>query len=294
MSEMLKTLAIINPISGTGKQNKIKELLLRHLDSERFQLEITETKFVGHAEQLAREATHNNYNAIIAIGGDGTINEISRALAFSDLILGIIPCGSGNGLARHLGIPMQTKKAILWINHAKILKMDTITANDHRFVNLAGIGFDALIAHRFAKMSSRGLSSYLKAVLTEFINFKSQTFHIISKQEDSVHTGMLLTFANSSQFGNDAYIAPNAKIDDGKMNLVLLKRPKWYQVPGLAIKVFTKRIHSSSLFSEIIGDEFIVKQEVNLGHVDGEPVVFGNEIHLKLAPKSLRVFSKNT
>lgn len=290
MNTTIKLLALINPISGTGKQKGIESLLKQHINSSRFELHIKYTQYAGHGSELAKEAIRKNFNAVLAVGGDGTINEIARSLVFSDTALAIIPCGSGNGLARHLKIPMNQLKATRWLNQAKIMKMDTITVNEHLFVNVAGIGFDALVAHQFAKMNSRGLVSYTKAVIQSFRTFKSQTFRIKNDQLEILEEGMLISFANSSQYGNNAYIAPNARIDDGKLNLSILRKPKWFQVPGLAYKVFTKRINSSSLFTEIIVDEANIYQESNLGHVDGEAVTFGKELNLKLAPRSLRVF----
>lgn len=290
MTVALKTLVIINPISGTGKQKDVRFLLEKYLDRKRFHADFRKTECAGHAIELAQDAIKNEYNAIIVVGGDGTINEIASSLSFSDLTMGIIPCGSGNGLARHLGIPMNTKKAIQWLNHANIQKIDTILANNKRFVNVAGIGFDALVAHEFEKMKSRGLYTYAKIVIKCFGKFPNQSFKIQDKNNLFLEHGMMLCFANSSQFGNNAYIAPNAILNDGKMNISLLKKPLWYQVPTLALKIFTKKIHSSKLFKEFITDEINVVQESKLGHIDGEAVFFGKEIHLKVDPKSLCIF----
>lgn len=291
MQNKLKTLVIINPISGNGKQKHIANLLKQHTEKSRFQLTIEMTQYAGHAAELASKAIAEGYNLVIAVGGDGTINEIASALTFSDVAMGIIPCGSGNGLARHLGIPINAKKAVQHLNQAKINSMDTACINEHRFVNVAGIGFDALIAHQFAKMNSRGFSSYIKAVLSSFRTFKCQRFKLTSNNRLSIEEGMMLNFCNSSQFGNNAYIAPSAKINDGKLNLCLLQKPKWYQIPSLTYKTFTRKIESSSLFKEFILDEVEVVQSSQLGHVDGEPIVIGKKIKLKIDPNSLKILS---
>lgn len=293
MDTTYKTLIIINPVSGTGRQKQIKHLFKRYLNEKKFNADYIRTEYAGHGYELAKDAVKKGYAAVIAVGGDGTINEISKALVFSSVALAVIPCGSGNGLARHLGIPMNPKKAIQWINKANIQKMDTISANEYRFVNVAGIGFDAKISHEFEKMNSRGLSTYIKATLKCFKTFKTQRFELRNDTLLFIEEGMMLSFCNSTQFGNNAYIAPTAKIDDGKLNLCLLKKPKWYQIPGLAIAVFSKRINSSSLFKEIIVGEINIYQNSKLGHVDGEPVIFGNTIKLKLDPKSLNIFSQS-
>ncbi len=289
---MLQTLAIINPISGTGRQKRIAQQLEENLDKERFALKVVYTKYAGHGVELAKQAIIDKFDAVIAVGGDGTINEIANALVFSDVAMGIIPCGSGNGLARHLGIPMSPIKAIKWLNGANITKMDTVMANDFRFVNVAGIGFDALVSHEFAKMNSRGLTSYVKAVIKEFTTFKPQEFRLHNKKGEQIESGMVLSFANASQFGNNTYIAPEASIGDGLLNVVLLKKPKWYQIVGLGLKSITKKIHRSKLFRQFVVDELTITQQSDLGHVDGEPIRFGKTIHLKVDKQSLRIFSK--
>lgn len=293
MNTSMKLLAIINPISGTGKQKGIDGVLKKYLNTDKFQLFIEYTQYAGNASEIAKDAILKQYDAVLAIGGDGTINEVASSLAGSDVAMGIIPCGSGNGLARHLGIPMSVAKAIDWLNKAEIISMDTVKANDKLFVNVAGVGFDAFISHEFDKMDSRGLISYFKAVVNSFFTYSQKDFSVETKDGKLELKGFLLSFANSSQFGNNAYIAPKASVLDGKINLILLKKPKWYQIPGVAIKTFTKRLESSSLFTQITGDEFRIKQDCTLGHVDGEPTEFGQDIHIKVCPSSLKIFAVN-
>lgn len=290
---IMRLLAIINPISGTGKQKGIELLLKNFLDKNRFNLQIEYTQFAGHASILAKKATHSAIDAVLAVGGDGTINEIARSLTGSDVVMGIIPCGSGNGLARHLGIPMNTKKAIQRLNRSEIKSVDTVKANDKIFVNVGGIGFDARISHEFEKMESRGFVSYFKAVAKSYQSYEEKKFTIETNERKIERYGFLLSFANSSQFGNNAYIAPKASISDGEINLVLLRKPKLYQIPSLAIRMFTKRLHKSSLVTEIKGSEFHVTQESIIGHVDGEAIEFGNHIDLKVMQSSLKIFSNN-
>jgi YegS/Rv2252/BmrU family lipid kinase len=289
MQKQLNTLAIINPISGNGKQKHIEFLLKNHLDHSRFLLKISKTKYAGHAIEIAKNAIENNFDLVIAIGGDGTINEIANALRFSNVAMAIIPCGSGNGLARHLNIPMNVKKAIQHLNKANINLMDTASINKHHFVNVAGIGFDALIAHEFANMKKRGFSSYVKAVLTCFRTFKNETFSIEGKEIKTIENAMMLCFANSSQFGNNAYIAPKASIHDGKLNITLVKKPKWYEIPGFTLKVFTKKINKSPLYKEIIAEELTIQQNSTIAHIDGEPISPGKMLHLKVHPNTLKI-----
>lgn len=290
MNRRLKILAIVNPISGTGKQKGIDKILSHHIDSSRFLLNIEYTQYGGHACELSKQAIENNYDGVLAIGGDGTINEIARALTGSDVAMGIIPCGSGNGLARHLGIPMKTVEAINWLNRAHIYSIDTVRANNQLFVNVAGVGFDAFISHQFAKMNSRGLISYIKAVIKSFFKYPQNRFVIEQNGKKRSEEAFLLSFANSSQFGNNAYIAPKASINDGLINLIILKKPRLYQIPSLILKTFGKKIDKSSLFSQITGKEFRITQDSCLAHVDGEPIELGKNIHIKVYPQSLKIF----
>lgn len=291
MEDPIKILAIINPISGTGKQKNIELLLKKHLISSRFALQVKYTQYPNHASELTQESIKDNFQAVMAVGGDGTINEIARSLTGSNVALGIIPCGSGNGLARHLGIPMNPRKAIEWINQAQIKSMDTISANDQLFVNVGGIGFDAHISHQFANMTSRGLTSYIKATVSSFFSFTNQTFKITSTQGNEQIEGFMLSFANSCQFGNNAYIAPKASIMDGKLDLVVMRKPHLYQIPYLLFRTFTKTIHNSSLVKNIQGTQFQIEQSGNIAHLDGEPVELGNKIILRVNPSSLKIFA---
>ncbi|RUT79183.1 diacylglycerol/lipid kinase family protein [Ancylomarina longa] len=290
MPQVLKLLVIINPVSGTGKQKGIEKLLNQYLNPARFALDIRYTQYAKHGMELAKEAIAESFDAVLAVGGDGTVNEIASILTGTDVALGILPCGSGNGLARHLGIPMNLKKAIAWINKARIIKMDTVKANQYIFVNMGGIGFDAFISNKFENMKGRGFWNYARAVLQSFFTYPMQNFTIIENHQEHHHRGFLLSFANSDQFGNNAFIAPSANIQDGILNLVLLQKPKWYQIPLLAFQVFTKRIEKSPLFSQVKGSEFRIIQENTLAHLDGEPIELGQEIHLQVWAKSLKVF----
>ncbi|MCL3778875.1 YegS/Rv2252/BmrU family lipid kinase [Prolixibacteraceae bacterium JC049] len=287
----MKLLAIINPISGTGKQKHIASLLNSVLDREKFDLTIKYTEYAKHGTELARQAISDGFDAVLAVGGDGTINEIAQALTHSKVALGIIPSGSGNGLARHMGIPMNSKKAIQWLNRAEVRPMDTLLINDHFSLNVAGIGFDAHISHVFAKMNSRGLVSYAKATWNSFFNYPEYQFTILQNGEQKSYSGFVLSICNSSQFGNNAHIAPNADISDGQVNLVVLKKPRWYQLPQLMLRSFTNTIDRSSLFTEIKGEAFQVSYPSNEAHVDGEPIVIEGKLNIKIQPASLYHFS---
>lgn len=288
-----KILAIINPVSGNKNQEGIDKLLLQQIDDSRFTVEIKRTEFRGHASVIAKEAIEKGVDIVLAIGGDGTVNEVAKALVGADVILGIIPCGSGNGLARHLKVPMNVTKAIKWIQTARVESMDVIKANEELFVNVAGIGFDAVISHEFEKMETRGFSSYVKASLKMFFQYPDQEYSIRSSKGEFHQQGFILSFANSSQYGNNAFIAPKASVSDGKINMVIIRKPKFYQIPALVVRMFTKTLNKSPLVSEFLDEEFEVSQPGTLGHVDGEPIEIGQQIKISVLKTKLNVFSGN-
>ena len=165
-------LFIINPISGGKDKLKIPALIDAHLDRSKFSPNFSFTEYVGHASEIAEEAANKNFDVIVAVGGDGTINEIATKVMQQNKVLGIIPFGSGNGLARFLKIPMNTVAAIKVINKLNVELIDTARFNDKSFFNMAGMGFDAHISSVFAGNKSRGLTGYLKLGLTEVLNYK--------------------------------------------------------------------------------------------------------------------------
>jgi len=284
-----KLLVVVNPISGTGKQNGIEKMIVRLLDGTKYDIEITKTEYAGHASEIARDAINKSFKIIVVVGGDGTVNEVVKELINTDITVGIVPCGSGNGLARHLGIPMNTKKAIQSINTFITHKIDTLSINNEKCVNVAGIGFDALISYEFANMDKRGLSSYFKSVVKNYFSYKNQVYTIKMNGEKRELKAFLFSIANSSQYGNNAYISPNARIDDGLVEIVALKKPNLFQIPLLAIALFRKTINQSSLCITIEGKEFTVSQDNDIAHIDGEPLKLGTKIEVKVNPASLNI-----
>lgn len=292
-----KILFIINPISGVGRQKVVEKLIDKRLNLNQFTPEITYTKAPKHAIELSKEAA-NNYDVVVAVGGDGSVNEISQGLINSDTALAIIPTGSGNGLAKHLHIPKKLEDAIKTINKFKTKKIDSVEINDLKFVNVAGIGFDAYIAHLFNKLGKRGFQSYAQIVQKRLPDYlkknKIKTVVTIDGKSYERET-FVISFANSSQYGNDAYIAPNAKIDDGLLDICFIKNFPTGITPVLAIRLFTQTLDRSKYMDVIQGKEINIKfpeihgNKLIEAHIDGEPVYFKGEINMKVIPKSLNV-----
>jgi len=282
-----KVLFIINPISGGKNKDKIPALIESTLDKNQFDITITFTKAPGHAKELAAQPGFDYY---IAVGGDGTLNEVSSQLINTDACMGILPMGSGNGLARHMGINMNIEKAIRQLNTAKIVKIDTCTVNGKPFINMAGVGFDAHIGKLFAESTGRGFKTYVVQTLTEFKNYQSQSYKINYGDKEIVSDAFLLSFANSSQYGNNAYIAPDADIKDGMLDICLMKPFKVMDVISIGFRLFNKTIKQSKYLQTIRAKEFTVTREhEGVAHLDGEPMIFGKQLDIKVLSASLKL-----
>lgn len=284
---MKKTLFIINPIAGVKKKKNIPELIKIHLDQHLFDVQIVFTEYAGHGKILAKEAT-KTHDIVVAVGGDGTINEIASSLIHSKTSLGIIPMGSGNGLARHLQIPLETVKAIQFLNLQKEQIIDTCTLNDNAFFCTAGVGFDGYIGDVFAKQNSRGFWTYLKCTIREFFAYTPKSYSFENKKI----TATLITVANANQFGNNVFISPFSDIQDGKFEICILKPFPMWSILGLGIKLFTKNINNSKYYDYTSRNEIIIDNPSNeFVHLDGEPIGQIKKIHIKNFPKSLQIIA---
>jgi len=288
--EKEKILFIINPISGAKNKIRIPDLVKDNLDSSQFDFDVIHTKAGGHAEELTAEGLNSGYKKFIAVGGDGTINEIARVLINKDGQLGIIPSGSGNGLSRHLGIPLNPVDAIKAINNNTVIKIDAGTINGRPFFCTAGVGFDAHIGKVFAQSKIRGLNTYVRTTISEFVNYTPQHYSINIDGEKLEKKAFLITFANSAQYGNNAYISPHADIQDGLLDLCVLAPFPKYQMIELGVRVFRKTADKSKYLEIIKGKEITVEREFEGPiHCDGEPFEAGQILTVKVIPSSLNV-----
>ena len=289
MSELKHIRFIVNPISGIGKQKVVPQWAEELIDKKRFTYDIHYTEAPKHAIDLSKKAAAEGVHIVAIVGGDGSVNEAGSALLGSDTALAIIPTGSGNGLAHHLGIPINPQQAIAMLNHHKVKAMDTGTLNGHTFVGVAGIGFDALIAYEFSRFGKRGFFSYFKIVLREYFNYEEEEYHVISDQEEVTAKAFLLTIANSSQYGNRATIAPKAEIDDGLLKLCLLRKFSWFQAPFVAWRLFSGNIDKSRFMKVLEGKQFKINKSNVRAHIDGEPIQLEENIVVEVIPNSLKV-----
>ncbi|MDO4802828.1 MAG: diacylglycerol kinase family lipid kinase [Prevotellaceae bacterium] len=297
MKSIKKIVFIINPRSGRSSKNGLPKLIDKILDKEIFDYEILYTEFAGHATQLAAEAVSNKADIVVAVGGDGTINEIGRALIGTDTALGIIPCGSGNGLARHLEIPLSHQKALKIINKCEIHKLDYGRINGIPFFCTCGMGFDAVISKQFAKVSKRGPSAYIDSILKEIVNYKPETYTIeipaaaTSEGESaSQYKAFLITCGNASQWGNNAYIAPHASMSDGLMDVIILEPFLAIEVPELSLQLFSKSIDRNSRIKSFRSNKIIIHREkAGAIHFDGDPMESDKDVVIEMVKQGIKV-----
>jgi len=289
MSAKKNILFIVNPISGTGKQKQLDKLLANNLDKSKFDYSIVFTESGGHATDLAKSGIDDN-DIIVAVGGDGTVNEVARGLVNSNRIMGILPVGSGNGLARHLKLSMRLSESIKILNKLDIETIDTADINGEYFVNVAGIGFDAHVAHLYAKTVKRGPIPYAKLMTMEFQKYKPIPYKVLIEGKSYDLSAFLISFANSSQFGNNAYISPQAIINDGLIDVCMMTGFPIVEAGQLAMQLFNKRMDKSKYMNIVQGANITIEAENDIiGHIDGEPVNFSNKIEVRVNPASLKV-----
>lgn len=285
-----KILFIVNPISGTGKQTDIELKIDEFIDKENFDYAIVYTSKQRNGSSLSKKAVDNGVDIIVAVGGDGSINEIAGNIKNTDVSLGIIPAGSGNGLANHLKIPLKTSDAIKVINQNKTINIDTANINKQLFISIAGLGFDGLISKKYAKEKKRGFWPYFRLVTEEFHRYKQKKYKLVIDGKKSKIKAMMINFANTDQFGYNTSIAPEAKVNDGLIDVCILQKPPIIKIPYIVHLLFHKKIHHSKYMDLIKARKVVVTQNKNrMINVDGEALKLGKKIRVKINPSSLKV-----
>lgn len=277
---------IVNPKAGTKRKAKVVDQLKNELD-DNISYGINFTEHAAHATELAQAAVQGGAEAVVAIGGDGTVNEVAKALIGTDVKLGVIPMGSGNGFARHMEIPLKVGDAIQCLNRGKSRLIDTGEVNGEPFLSTVGLGFDALVGKEFADFGKRGLFSYMQVSTNVFLNFKIGEYHLFVDGEEIKTKAFVINFANIGQYGNNAWIAPQASVSDGKLNVCILEPFPQHMVGDIIIKLFNKHLDRSKYYRSILAEKIEVISP-SLYHIDGEPRD-RSKLEVKVVPGSLRV-----
>lgn len=287
----MKYLFIFNPNSGPKKDSsEMVKKVIKRVEEEGHEVKIIETKEEGHGEQEAHKYLDSDFDVFVAIGGDGTVNEIARALVGSDKTLGIIPNGSGNGLARELNIPMDPKRATETLLRNYNYTIDTCKANGEPFFVTCGMGFDGKVSKEFASSDLRGLSTYARESITQFFKYEPAVYHIQIDDREVTATAFIVAVANASQYGNNAFIAPNASMVDGLLDLTVIKEFNDVDAPKIILQLFNKELKKNEYTSMHRGKAITisVNRPVNY-HIDGEPKDAITKLHVEVVPSSLHV-----
>ena len=274
-------LFIINPISGKGKKAKIVQRLL----AKGYKVAFTE--YAGHAEVLAREATEE---VVVAVGGDGTVNEVARGIVGTEKALGIIPCGSGDGLARHLGLSHNIEKALRTIEQGECKRMDTAEVNGRLFLSVCGVGFDAVVSERFAKSGKRGLANYIRQGLKTWRNYTPEKYIIEIDGKEIDVEALFITVGNSDQWGNNAKITPLADCCDGILDITIVEKFGVLEMPWLALRLMTGTLQRSRKVHCYKGKEVrIIRECEGAAHADGDWFMESATLNIKILPSALKV-----
>ena len=285
----MKTKIIVNPISGTQKHRNVHKIFEKYLKN----YEIVYTKYQNHAFEISKNLD-KKFDRVVVAGGDGTVNECVRGLIDKNITLLTLPCGSGNGFSLHNNIDTNLENAIINLDNYKVIKSDIWTINDIPFINVSGIGFDALIANSFSKLKKRGFSSYIKLILKKVIAYKSQEYKIEIDNKEINTNAFFIAFANASEYGNGAVISPKSKINDGLLEIVIVKKFNKLLIPKLIYYMFKNRIHKFK--KVIIKQGKLIKittksKEDSFVHFDGEPKKISGIIEIRISNRKLKVLT---
>jgi YegS/Rv2252/BmrU family lipid kinase len=280
---------IINPVSGNSNKYNYEDKIISYFANTNIEPIIEFTKKAGDAVSFAKKAIESKLDAVVVAGGDGTVNEVVNGLGLSKIPMGIIPSGSGNGLARHLGISLNFKKSLEVIKQGFYQGADLIKINDKLSINVSGVGFDALVSHKFQNIDRRGLVSYVKIIAAEFASYKSQHYKLEIDGKEIEREAFLISLANSSQFGNNAFISPKASVSNGYIDVCIVKPfPKIASIIILE-KLMTKSLDRGDYLEIIKAKNITIKQESDIYHIDGDAYSGSKELDISVLPSEINI-----
>ncbi|MBQ7664407.1 MAG: diacylglycerol kinase family lipid kinase [Bacteroidaceae bacterium] len=290
MNVRKKVIFIVNPTSGTTRKKRIVEKIEAKIDNTKFDTSIRFTERAGHATQLAAEAVGEGVDIVVAVGGDGTINEVARSLVQTNTSLGIIPCGSGNGLARHLHIPLSVSSALHIINTCEIHRLDYGLCDGRPFFCTCGVGFDAFISEKFANHGKRGPISYAEIMLKEGLKYKPELYTIEDEETKIRYKAYVITCANASQYGNNCYIAPHASMKDGLLDVTMIEPFGVIGAPSIVFGMFSKTLPKNSRVKTFKARKLLItRSQDGPYHCDGDPYQGGKQLEIEIVPKALNI-----
>jgi YegS/Rv2252/BmrU family lipid kinase len=293
----MKVRFVFNPRSGRPRRTApVLPLLRRFISARSLDADLVTTEGPGHATEIARDAVAAGCLRVVAVGGDGTVNEVAQALIHTPAAMGLVPCGSGNGLALHLGLPRKLSDALELATGTagRVAELDTGTVNGLPFVNAMGLGLDADVSRRFNRLARRGLPAYTATALAAFFHRKTERCHITAGGHRETVDAMLIAVANSDQYGNSARIAPHARVDDGVLDLVAVRPVGLLSACLLGARLFLGSIDRSSKVRRLRAPRFLIERpDAGLIHTDGETHMAGSVVEVSVRPRSLRVIVRS-
>ena len=290
MTKRRHILAIINPVSGTGSKDKIPRLIDTVVDQEKNDVSIVMSEYAGHAHEIATQAVNDGIEIVIAIGGDGTVNEVGSALCGTDTALAIVPSGSGNGLARHLRISMNASRALQVLNNGVVGQFDYCRINDKPFFCTCGMGFDAAVSYKFSNEGTRGFITYIKTALSEYIKYKPQDYVINIDGNELKEKAFVIACCNAAQYGNNAYIAPRATMQDGLIDVTVMHPFNMIESPLIGARLFLRQLNHDNHVSIYRGKHVIIERnQDDIVHIDGDPLVMPARVEIENVSRGIHI-----
>ncbi len=290
MTKRRHILAIINPVSGTGSKDKIPRLIDTVVDQEKNDVSIVMSEYAGHAREIATQAVNDGIEIVIAIGGDGTVNEVGSALCGTDTALAIVPSGSGNGLARHLRISMNASRALQVLNNGVVGQFDYCRINDKPFFCTCGMGFDAAVSYKFSNEGTRGFITYIKTALSEYIKYQPQDYVINIDGTELKEKAFVIACCNAAQYGNNAYIAPRATMQDGLIDVTVMHPFNMIESPLIGARLFLRQLNHDNHVSIYRGKHVIIERnQDDIVHIDGDPLVMPARVEIENVSRGIHI-----
>lgn len=290
--ERREALLIVNPVSGTRSKRGLEELVAAGLEKNGIALTTVYTEGAGDASRFATQAAADGFGMVISAGGDGTVNEIAGALSHTDTALGILPLGSGNGFARSLGIPQDAEDALKVIIEGNAIECDRGVVNRLPFYCTFGVGFDAAVSEKFASMKRRGRITYVRSVFREFLNYRSQAYALSIGGSVLTEKAFLIAVCNAPQYGNNAYIAPNAKLSDGLLDITVIHSGSPLSAVMVGVDLLTGYLDRNTQIETFrVSAATITRLHSGPVHIDGDPLTLGTNLEITCEPASLKVYA---
>jgi diacylglycerol kinase (ATP) len=281
---------IINPQSGTDRIKSLKDLIAELFDKKIFDIEIIYTEYAGHAKIISKEMAAKNFETVVAVGGDGTVNEVASGLIGTETALGIVPKGSGNGLARACNISLKSRDALETIAKGYIKNIDAGIANGEYFLSNAGVGFDAHVTQRCLDENTRGIIMYIKKSVSSFYNYKASKYEINIDGENISKRAIMISIANGNEFGYGFKIAPTASLVDGVLDVMIIKPLNFFTAGRVSFYAWWGNLHKYSKVKHIRGRSIFIKSdELNCHQIDGDFRTNKGELKIEILPKALNV-----